>query len=176
MTRRVVRPGRGPTWLAVPALIVAVCGAIILLGFLPRQHLSRELLESGTFAIAETTRVDAARGEVAAVRAGFYTAEGRLFETPLADHLSGTESDVDGGRYAAPLQIVYKQSAPHQALALVDAQQWSADRTTPRVGTGLLAGGLVVSLVVTAPQLRRGYNRALMRWRWYVERPYLSQD
>jgi hypothetical protein len=154
----------------VPALIVAACGAIILLGFLPRQNLSRELLESGTFAIAETTRVDVARGEVTGVRAGFYTAEGRLFETPLADYTSDTEDS----RYAAPLQIVYKQTAPQQALALVDAEHWSGDRTTPRVGTGMLAGGLIVILVVTAPYLRRAYNRALMRWRWYAERPYLT--
>jgi hypothetical protein len=170
VTRRVVWPDRGPTWLAVPALIVAVCGAIILLGFLPRQNLSRELLESGAFAIAETTQVDVANSEAGAVRVGFYTTEGRLFETPLADYESGAAAS----RYAAPLQIVYMQTAPQQALALVDAEHWSADRTTPRVGTGMLAGGLLVILVVTAPYLRRAYHRALMRWRWYVERPYLT--
>src|SRR6266545_513806 len=60
--RRIDWPGRGPTWLGVPALIVAVCGALILLDVLQRQSLSRDLLEDGYFAIADTVWVDVAPG------------------------------------------------------------------------------------------------------------------
>jgi hypothetical protein len=184
--RRLDWPGRGPTWLGVPALIVAVCGAVILLEVLPRQSLSRDLLEAGNFAIADTVRVDIAPGRgnptVAGVHVSFPTADGRPLETPLIGYeydaqgmTEGTQTPRPGTRYAAPLQVIYKPAAPRQALAMVDARQWTADRRTPRIGAGMLAGGLTLTLIATARLSHGARKRGLAWWRWYSEDPQITR-
>jgi hypothetical protein len=183
--RKVGWPGRGPIWLVVAGLIVAVCGAIVLLEVLPRQSLSRELLAAGHFAIADTTQVDVAPGRgnptVAGVHASFQTADGGWLETPLVDYeddaqgmAQGLQTPPSGTRYAAPLQIIYRPTAPQQAVALVDARQWAADQRTPLIGIGMVAGGLTIAFIAAAGLIRDLYRRGLARWRWYVEGPYLT--
>ncbi len=186
MKRRIDWPGRGPTWLGVPALIVAVCGALILLDVLQRQSLSRDLLEDGYFAIADTVWVDVAPGRgsptVAGVHVSFRTSDGRPLETPLIDYeydaqgmTEGIQTPRPGTRYAAPLQIIYKPAAPRQAVAMVDARQWTADRRTPRIGAGMLAGGLTITVIAAARLSLAARKRGLEWWRWYFEGPQTTR-
>jgi hypothetical protein len=183
--RRIDWPGRGPTWLGVPALIVAVCGALILLEVLQRQSLSRDLLEAGNWAIADTVRVDIAPGRgaptVAGVHVSFRTSDGRHMDTPLIDYeydaqgmTEGIQTPRPGTRYAAPLQIIYKPSDPRRAVAMVDTRQRIADRRTPRIGAGMLAGGLTITVIAAALLSHGARKRGLAWWRWYSEGPQIS--
>ena len=184
MQRKIDWQGRGPTWFGVTALIVAVCGALILLEVLQRQHLSRDMLEAGTFAIADTVRVDRAPGRgtstVAGVHVSFRASDGRPVDTTLIDYeyaqgmAEGIQTPRPGTRYAAPLQVIYKPAAPQQAVAMVDARQWTADRRTPRVGAGMLAGGLTITLIAVALLSHGARKRGMVWWRWYSDGPQIT--
>ncbi|WP_350275671.1 hypothetical protein [Kribbella sp. HUAS MG21] len=77
----------------------------------------------------------------------------------------------DGSRYAAPLAIVYDPSDPTTLLAKQDAQLWLADRRTPKIGFGMAAGGLVVTIVAIGLLIRDARRRGVSWWQWYVDAP-----
>jgi hypothetical protein len=175
---RVDWPGRGPTWLGVPALAVALFGGLGLVEVTHRQDFSRELLTTGTETVADSVQVDIGRvlGEV---RVTLRTTDGRRIETTLTDHEyndsegmpEGVHAPAPGTRYAMPLKIVYRPSEPSVALASVDARQWVADRDTPRRDAGMLAGGLAVMLSALAWLSRDARRRGLAWWQWYTDAP-----
>jgi hypothetical protein len=161
-------------------LIIAVLGAMILLDVGRRQDLSRDLLDNGHFAIADAVQVDVARlhevSAITAVHVGFAAADGRYIITELADSESvaqgmrdGQQPPPTGTEYAAPLQVVYEPAEPGQVLAVADAERWSIDQTTWRVGSGMLVAGLAIALLAAAPLLRRIHRRALLWWYHHTE-------
>ena len=169
-------PGRGPTWLGVPALVVAVAGGLMLGEVTHRQEFSRELLTAGVETVAESVQVDVGRF-VGSVSVEFRTADGRQVRTELADHeyndtegmAEGVQTPAAGTRYSMPLKIVYRRSDPSVALASVEAREWVADRKTPRLGAGMLAGGLGLTLVALVLLSRDARRRGLAWWQWYTE-------
>ena len=178
-------PGRGPTWLGVPALVVAVAGGLMLGEVTHRQAFSRELSATGVETTAESVQVDVGR-LLGSVSVGFRTADGRQVRTELVDHEyndtegmpEGLQTPAAGTRYAMPLKIVYQRSDPSVALASVDARQWGDDRKTPRLGLGMLTGGVAVVLVALMMLSRDAHKRGLAWWQWYVEgqRPRDTND
>lgn len=173
-------PGRGPTWLGVPALVVAAIGGLMLAEISQRQGLSQDLLTNGTETVASSVRVDvASRGGIIDLQVVFRAGDGRQIETALADAESndsegmpeGQQTPAAGSRYAPPLTILYRPSEPSVALASVDAREWIADRRTPRVSRGMLAGGLAVTLVALAGLSRAARRRGLAWWQWYTAAP-----
>lgn len=183
MAGKVDWPGRGPTWLGVPALVVAVSGGLMLGEVTHRQDFSRELLVAGTETVADSVQVYIGRvlGEVLVT---FRTTDGRDIETSLADHEyndsegmpEGMQPSAPGTRYAMPLKIVYRPSEPSVALASLDAREWVADRKTPRRGAGMLAGGLAATLIALAWLSRDARKRGLAWWQWYTEAPSQPTD
>ncbi|MEV0804703.1 DUF3592 domain-containing protein [Kribbella sp. NPDC050281] len=169
-------PGRGPTWLGVPALVVAVAGGLMLGEVTHRQEFSRELLTTGVEIVAGSVQVDVGR-LLGSVSVGFRTADGREVRTELADHEyndtegmpDGVQTPAAGTRYAMPLKIVYRRSDPSVVLASVDARQWVDDRKTPRLGVGMLAGGLAVVLTALVMLSRDARKRGVAWWQWYTE-------
>lgn len=169
-------PGRGPTWLGVPALVVALAGGLMLGEVTHRQAFSDELVTTGAETVAESVQVDVGR-LLSSVSVDFRTADGRQIRTELADHEyndkegmpEGVQTPAAGTRYAMPLKIVYRRSDPSVALASVDAREWVGDRNTPRLAAGMLAGGLGVSLVALVLLSRGARRRGLAWWQWYTE-------
>jgi Protein of unknown function (DUF3592) len=176
MAGKVSWPGRGPTWLGVPALVVAVAGGLMLGEVTHRQEFSQELLTTGGETVAESVEVEVGR-LLGSVTVGFRTADGRRIRTELADHEyndtermpDGVQTPAAGTRYAMPLRIVYRRSDPSVALASVDARQWVDDQKTPRLGAGLLAGGIGMVLVALVLLSRDARRRGLAWWQWYTE-------
>lgn len=177
MTKDVDWPGRGGTWLGVPALIAAVIGLSLFSTSQGRQDLSRELLDGGGVAIATSVQAEVVgtRGAlIEALRVGYSTGDGHQIQVELQDYednpqgmTDGVQQPAAGTRYAMPLKIVYRQSDPSVALAAVDAEKWAADVTTPRYGFALLAVG--VGGVLWAPVMlsRSARRRGLAWWKWY---------
>jgi hypothetical protein len=178
MTRDVTWPGRGPTWLGVPALVAALVGVLILIEVLTRQGLSRDLLKSGIETTADSVQLVVYPGKgdplVEDITVKFHTADG----TPAQAVLNNNEDDPQGmpegqqtpavgTRYAMPLKIIYRPSDPSTVLASVDAHEWVADHETPRIGAALLAGGLAVTLLAAILLTRGARKRGLSWWRWY---------
>jgi hypothetical protein len=173
-------PGRGPTWLGVPALVVAVAGGLMLAEVSGRQGLSRDLLANGTETVASSVQVYVGgRGILSDLEVVFRTGDGRELKTALADAevddaegmAEGQQTPAPGTRYAPPLKIVYRPSEPSVALASVDARQWVADRRTPGIATWMLAGGLAVVLVALVGLGRGARRRGLAWWQWYTAAP-----
>jgi hypothetical protein len=141
-----------------------------------RQEFSRELLTTGVETVAESVEVDVGR-LLGSVSVGFRTADGRQVRTELADHEyndtegmpEGVQPPAAGTRYSMPLKIVYRRSDPSVALASADARQWVDDRKTPRLGAGMLAGGLGLSLIALVLLSRDARGRGLAWWQWYTE-------
>lgn len=177
-------PGRGPTWLGVPALVVAVVGGLGLAEISHRQGFSRDLLTNGTETVASSVQVDVRRGGISNPEVVFRTTDGREIRTALADaHVNGDEGMADGQqtprpgtRYAAPLTIVYRPSDPSVALALVDAGEWVADQHTARRGKWMMTGGLAVTLIALAGLSRGARRRGLAWWQWYTAAPPTGAD
>lgn len=182
MSGNVDWPGRGPTWLGVPALVLALVGVLGLAEFTSRESLGRELLESGVRATATSVQVDVVPGKgspfVADVQVEFLTADGRQVRSVI-DHVEddrqgmpeGLHPPAPGTRYAPPLRVAYRSTDPSVVLAVVDAEEWTADKETPRINLGLIVGGgtlvLVAMVLLTVGARRRG----LAWWQWYVEAP-----
>ncbi|WP_405063581.1 hypothetical protein OG474_18545 [Kribbella sp. NBC_01505] len=181
MSGRVDWPGRGPTWLGVPALVLALIGTGILIGALDRRDLGRELLDAGTATMATSVQLDIYPGKgdpgIGEVRVEFVAA-GQQIRTVLSDQEDdaqgmhdGVQSPAAGTRYAMPLQIVYLPSDPSVALAAVDAHLWVDDSETRRVSIGLIVGGsalVVAAMVMLTIGARR---RGLAGWKWYSDAP-----
>lgn len=118
-------PGRGPTWLGVPALVVAVIGGLMLAEISHRQGLSQDLLANGTETVASSVQVDiGGRGGITDLQVVFRTGDGREVKTTLADGeftddegmQEGQQTPAAGTRYSPPLKIVYRPSEPSVAL------------------------------------------------------------
>lgn len=170
--------GRGPTWLGVPALIAVVIGLLVLAEVLTRQGLSRELLKSGIETTADSVQLVVYPGKgdplVDDITVKFRTVDGTPVQAVLERNEDdpqgmpeGRQSPAAGTRYAMPLQIIYRPSDPSIVLASVDAHEWVADHRTPRIGAGLLAGGLAVVLLAALLLTRGARQRGLAWWRWY---------
>lgn len=172
-------PGRGPTWLGVPALVVAAIGGLMLVEISHRQDFSWDLLANGTETAATSVQVDVRRGGIANPEVTFRTGDGREIKTELADAevnddggmADGRQTPAAGTRYAPPLRIVYRPAEPTVALALVDAGEWVADRRTARHGRWMLAGGLGVTVVAMAGLSRGARRRGLGWWQWWTAAP-----
>jgi hypothetical protein len=171
-------PGRGPTWLGVPALVVAVIGALILLEVLTRQDLSRDLLKSGIETTADSVQLVVSPGKgsplVDDITVKFRTADGTPVQAVLNNNeddpqgmREGEQTPAAGTRYAMPLKIIYRPSDTSTVLASVDAHEWVADHATPRIGAALLAVGLAVTLLAAILLTRGARKRGLAWWRWY---------
>jgi hypothetical protein len=180
MARKVDWAGRGPTWLGIPALIVAVAGGLMLAEFNDRQDFSRDLLTSGVEAVASSVQVDVTgKGTIGEPEVVFRARDGRQVKTVLADAEvndddgmpEGIQTPAPGTRYAPPLTIVYRPSDPSVALASVDAREWAADRRTPYRAKGMLAGGIAVTLIAMAWLTRDARRRGLAWWQWYTATP-----
>jgi hypothetical protein len=171
-------PGRGPTWLGVPGLVLALVGVLGLAEVSSRQDLGRELLDSGARATVRSVQVDVAAGKgspfVAEVQVDFTTEEGRRIHAVLDNQEDdrqgmpeGLHPPAAGTRYAAPLEIAYRRTDPAIALAVVDAQQWVADKETPRINLGLIAGGSAAVLAAMILLTIGARRRDLEWWQWY---------
>ncbi|QNE21901.1 hypothetical protein F1D05_33290 [Kribbella qitaiheensis] len=182
MTRGVDYPGRGPTWLGVPALVAVLVGALILIEVLTRQGLSRDLLRSGIETTADSVQLVVYPGKgdplVEDISVKFRTADGAVVRAKLQRNeddpqgmSEGEQAPAAGTRYAMPLELLYRPSDPSIVLASVDAREWSADRETPRIGTAVLAGGLAGVLLAAILLTRGARKRGLAWWRWYSEAP-----
>ncbi|MEU4396512.1 DUF3592 domain-containing protein [Kribbella sp. NPDC023855] len=176
MTGDVSWPGRGPTWLGVPALVIAVVGGLTLGEVTHRQEFSRELLTSGGEVLAESVEVNVGR-LVGPVTVEFRTADGQRIRTDLADNETndaqgmpeGPQTPAAGTRYSMPLKVVYRRADPSVALASIDAQEWVDDRKTPQQGVWMLAGGLGVTVVALVLLSRDARRRGLAWWQWYTD-------
>lgn len=171
-------PGRGPTWLGVPALIVAVIGGLMLAEISHRQGLTQDLLANGTETVASSVQVYVGRGGLSNPEVVFRTGDGREIRTELANSdlddegmPEGQQTPAAGTRYAPPLKIVYLPSEPSTALALVDAGEWAADQHTARHGKWMITGGLAVTLIALAGLSRGARRRGLAWWQWYTAAP-----
>ncbi len=177
MTNDVDWPGRGGTWLGVPALVALLIGLAIFLDASHQQRLSRELLREGGKAISTSVQVEVFGGRanyVESIRVEFATSDGRQVQTLLEGFEDGRDGMAEGvhapepgTRYATPLRIVYRQSDPSVALAALDAEKWAADVNTPRYGFALFvigAGGVAGAPVMLSRSARR---RGLAWWKWY---------
>ncbi|GAA1113660.1 hypothetical protein GCM10009630_08700 [Kribbella jejuensis] len=182
MSGNVDWPGRGPTWLGVPALVLALVGVLGLAEFSSRERLGRELLNSGVRTTATSVQVDVVPGKsspfIDDVQVEFLTPEGRRIQAVLDNEEDdrqgmpeGVHPPAPGTRYALPLQLAYRSIDPSVVLAVVDAEEWTADKATPRIYIGLIAGGgslvLVAMVLLTVGARRRG----LAWWQWYAEAP-----
>ncbi len=173
-------PGRGPTWLGVPALVVAVIGGLMLAEISHRQGLSQDLLANGTETVASSVQADVgSRGGIIDLQVAFRTGNGREVRTTLADGEfddaegmpEGQQTPAAGTRYSAPLKVVYRPSDPSRALALVDAGEWVADQHTARRARWMIAGGLAVTLIALVGLARGARRRGLAWWQWYTAAP-----
>ena len=180
MTRNVDWPGRGPTWLGVPALVAIVFGGLMLLELHGRVSLSRELLAYGAASVASSVEVEVYPGKgsplIGEVRVVFAVPGRGQVRTVLENceedrqgMPEGVQPPAPGTRYAKPLEIVYRPSDPSVALAAVDARQWTADRRTPRIGWSMVAGGSTLVLLAMALLTLGARRRGLSWWEWYTE-------
>ncbi|MFI5732617.1 hypothetical protein ACIA49_21035 [Kribbella sp. NPDC051587] len=178
MSEDVDWPGRGGTWLGVPAVVAVLIGLALFTTSHDRQQLSRELLRGGGAAVASSVQVEVVgrRGAlIERLQVGYTTGDGRQLQVNVSDYDSdsqdmaeGVHPPAAGTRYAAPLRVVYRQSDPSVVLATVDAEKWAADANTPRYGFALLvvgAGGVVWAPVMLSQSARR---RGLPWWKWYA--------
>jgi hypothetical protein len=180
MTEKVASPGRGPTWIGVPALVLVLLGVLVLVDVTSRQRLSRELLDSGIETVADSVQVEvtggAGRPAISEVRVDFTAGGVDRIRTTL-DHIQddrqgmpeGIQAPAAGTRYAMPLHIVYRQSDPSTVLALSDASNWATDKDAPRLGLGLVGGGLVLVLLAMLLLTIGARRRGLSWWQWYAE-------
>lgn len=184
MSGRVDWPGRGPTWLGVPALLVAIVGTLILSDTLDRHAVSRHLLTDGVTSVADSVKMNVYPGRgspfVGEILIRFRDSRGQLIQGQLSDFKDddrhglpddGRHPAPPGTRYAAPLTIVYDPADPATVLATADAQLWLADQRTPRIGSGMLAGGLAVTVVAMILLTRDARRRGLAWWQWYTDAP-----
>jgi hypothetical protein len=108
------------------------------------------------------------------VQVDFTTAEGRRIHAVLDNQEDdrqgmpeGLHPPAAGTRYAAPLEIAYRRTDPAIALAVVDAQQWLADKKTPRINLGLIAAGSAAVLAAMILLTIGARRRELEWWQWY---------
>ncbi|TDD46340.1 hypothetical protein E1263_36815 [Kribbella antibiotica] len=181
MSGRVDWPGRGATWLGVPALVLALIGTGILIDALDRRDLGRELLNAGGETVATSVQLDVYPGKgdpgIGEVRVEFIAA-GQQVRTVLSDYQDdaqgmreGAQPPAAGTRYAMPLQIVYRPSDPSVALAAADAHLWVEDSETRRVSTGLVVGGSALVLAAMVMLTIGARRRGLAWWKWYADAP-----
>ncbi|MEV0284324.1 MULTISPECIES: hypothetical protein [unclassified Kribbella] len=180
MSRENESRGRWPTWIALPAVVLIVLGVLVLVDVSSRQRLSRELLDNGIETVADSVQVEvtggAGRPAISEVRVDFTAGGVDRIRTTL-DHIEddrqgmaeGVQTPAAGTRYASPLHIVYRQSEPAKALALVDAEKWVADKNTYRLGLGLAGGGLALLLLAMLLLTIGARRRGLAWWQWYAE-------
>lgn len=182
MSGRVDWPGRGPTWLGVPALVLALVGVLGLAEFTSREGLGQELLDSGARATATSVKVDVVPGKgspfIEEVQVDFPAAYGQRVHAALDNKEDdrqgmpeGLQLPAPGTRYAMPLQLVYRPTDPSVVLAVVDAEQWTADKETPRINIGLIAGGSILVLAAMVLLTVGARRRGLAWWQWYSDAP-----
>lgn len=182
MSEKVESPGRGPTWIGVPALVLVLLSVLVLVDVMSRQQLSRELLDSGIETVADQVQVEvtggAGRPAISEVRVDFTAGGVDRIRTTLNDieddrqgMKEGVQAPAAGTRYATPLHIVYRQSEPATALAVADARKWAEDKDTPKVGLGLVGGGLALVLLAMLLLTIGARRRGLSWWQWYTETP-----
>lgn len=177
MAKDVDWPGRGGTWLGVGSLIAVLIGLGVFGTYSYRHGLGEELLRGGGIAVSQSVQVDVIAGrveEIEHVNVDFTTGDRRRVQTELAEYKTGIQGmeqgvhpPAPGTRYAAPLKLLYRQSDPSVALAVVDAEEWAADPITQRYGLALLViglGGLLWTPMVFSRAARR---RGLPWWKWY---------
>ena len=182
MSERVEAPGRGATWIGVPALVLVLLGVLMLFDVTSRQRLSRELLDSGIETVADSVQVEvtggAGRPAISEVQVDFTaggvdrirtTLEG--IENDRQGMPEGVQAPAPGTRYAMPLHIVYRQSDPSTAVAVADAQKWVSDKDTPRLGLGLVGAGVALALLAILLLTIGARRRGLAWWQWYTETP-----
>lgn len=150
-----------------------------------RQDFSRDLLTNGAETVASSVQVYVTgRGTIGDLDVVFRTSDGRQVQTVLADAEvnddggmeDGLQTPAPGTRYAPPLEIVYRPSEPSVALASVDAREWVADRRTPRQAAGMVAGGILVTLIAMLWLSRDARRRGLGWWQWYTDAPTPPAD
>ncbi|MFG1818504.1 hypothetical protein ACGFIF_32395 [Kribbella sp. NPDC049174] len=182
MSGKVESPGRGPTWIGMPAVVLVLLGVLVLVDVTSRQQLSRELLDSGIETVADSVQVEvtggAGRPAISEVRVDFTAGGVDRIRTTLNDieddrqgMKEGAQAPAAGTRYAMPLHIVYRQSEPSTALAVVDARKWADDKNTPKLGLGLVGGGLALVLLAMLLLTIGARRRGLSWWQWYTETP-----
>jgi hypothetical protein len=165
-------------------LLVAIVGGLILADILYRQSVSRHLLTDGVATTAETVQLNIYPNKgtpiVGEVVITFRGTGGQVVHAQLSDFEDddphglaeeGTLPPPAGTRYAAPLAIIYDPAEPATVLAKADAQLWLADRRTPTIGIGMIAGGLVVTIVAIGLLTRDARRRGVSWWQWYVDTP-----
>ncbi|MGZ0149406.1 hypothetical protein ACXJJ3_20245 [Kribbella sp. WER1] len=177
MTNNVDWPGRGPTWLGVPALVVAVVGGLGFAEISERQDLSRELLSSGNATVARGVQVDVVGTRdpyLENVHVEFVAPGGRPVRAELYSWEDnpqgmpeGSQAPRAGTRYAAPLRIVYRTSDPSVVLANVDTQRWLAQRDRWRTYGAMLVGGVLGVLSAFVLLTIGARRRGLAWWKWY---------
>jgi hypothetical protein len=178
MSEDVDWPGRGGTWLGVPAVVALLVGLAFFTVSQSRQHLSRELLSDGAVTVATSVQVEVVgrRGAlIERLQVDYVTDDGQQVHVDVPDYdddpqgmAERVQPPASGTRYAMPLRVVYRQSDPSVVLAAVDAEKWAADVNTPRYGFALLvvgAGGVVWAPVMLSRSARR---RGLPWWKWYA--------
>jgi hypothetical protein len=183
MARRVDYPGRGPTWIGVPGLVLLLIGVLILGRTLHWQGESRHLLDHGVETTAASVRLTVLPGKgdplVEDVTVTFSTVDGRpvtavleiLKEDDPQGMPEGEQAPAAGTRYAMPLKFLYDPADPTLAIASIDAHEWVADPKDVTLGAGLLAGGGLL-VILAAVLLTIGARRRGLRWNhWYSEAP-----
>ncbi|GAA3590270.1 DUF3592 domain-containing protein [Kribbella ginsengisoli] len=180
MAGRVDYPGRGPTWIGVPGLVVLVIGVLIFGQTLYHRGESRDLLDHGVETGAASVRLTVYSGKasplVEDVTVTFSTIDGRsntavlkIKEDDPQGMPEGEQAPATGTRYAMPLKILYDPEDPAFAIASIDAHEWATDRKDLTLGAGLLAGGGLL-VILAAVLLTVGARRRGLAWnRWYSD-------
>ena len=173
--------------MGVPALVVVLVGVLGLGEFTSRESLGRELLESGVRTTATSVQVDVVPGKgspfIDEVQVDFVAEDGQRVHSVLDNQEDdrqgmpeGVQSPAPGTRYAMPLELAYWRTDPSVVLAVVDADLWTADRETPRIFIGLIAGGSTFVLAAMGLLAVGARRRGLAWWKWYTEAPARHRD
>ncbi|WP_112239266.1 hypothetical protein [Kribbella monticola] len=182
MGGRVDWPGRGPTWLGVPALVVAFVGLGVLIDIHTRQMTSRDLLANGVPTAADQVELDVYPNRGSPIVGDVLVTlrvDGMPRTVPLSDFddenphgvPEGMHPPAAGSRYSPPLAILYDPSDTTTVLAAADAELWLANRDTPRFASELIAGGSATTVLAMVLLTRDARRRGVSWWRWYSDPP-----
>jgi hypothetical protein len=142
------------------ALVATVLGVAALLDTRHQRAVAQDFLDTGVQTAADHVEVKVQSGKggsyIDEVEVTYVVATKQQVAI-LSNSLGDPESNTDGRhppatgtRYASPLRIVYKPDDPSQVMALVDADEFTADDGTPAGIAAVIAIGGTTTLAIAA--------------------------